>query len=93
ASGNLDLTKPNGKDTLLEALAYKGGSDIKGKAQILLRAAVAGLLNERFFGSDYPPHATVTALIQEVNATLATCNGGAYTTKAADLDFWNNGIH
>ena len=93
AAGNLDLTKPSGKDTLIQALDYQGGTNLKGKAQILLRAAVAGLLNERLFGADYPPHASTTALIQDVNATLATCNGGQYTTKAAVLDFWNNGIH
>ncbi len=32
-------------DTLLEALSYKGGHSVEAKARILLRAAVAGLLN------------------------------------------------
>jgi uncharacterized repeat protein (TIGR01451 family) len=92
AAGNLDLSKPSGKDTMIQALDYQGGTNLKGKAQILLRAAVAALLNERFFGADFPPYASTSALIQDVNATLTTCNGGKYTTKAAVLDFWNNGI-
>ncbi len=90
---NLDLSKPTGADTLLQALSYQGGNTILGKAQIMLRAAVAALLNEAEFGNDFPPYATNAALIAAVNAVLATCDGSAYTTLGTTLDNWNNGIH
>ena len=60
---------------------------------ILLQAAVAALLNEKYFGAQFPPYATTTALINAVNTTLATCNGSNYTTLATTLDGWNNGVH
>lgn len=43
--GIFDLNGDGAADTLLDALNYQGGEDSIGKAQILLRAAVAGLLN------------------------------------------------
>ena len=91
--GKLDLNKDGIEDTLMVALNYMGGNDLKGKAQILLRAAVAALLNESALGDGYPPYATTADLIAAVNTTLATVNKGAYTTMAATLDHWNNGIH
>jgi uncharacterized repeat protein (TIGR01451 family) len=93
SSGNLDLSSPKGADTLIQALSYPGGSSFKGKAQILLRAAVAGILNEQFFGATYPPYGSTAQLIQVVNSTLATCNGTSFINLAGQLDFWNNGVH
>ncbi len=90
---SLDIVKPTGIDTMMQALNYKGGSTLSGKAQILLRAAVAALLNEAEFGNDFPPYASTADLVFAVNATLATCDGSAYTTLATTLDNWNNGIH
>ena len=89
----LDLNKDGRNDTLLQALAYKGGDGLTGKAQILLRAAVAGLLNEAYFKSTYPAYSSVTSLISAVNTTLATRSETAYVTLANVLDWWNNGVH
>lgn len=41
-------------DTLLEALGYKGGPGLEDMARILLRQAVAALLNVKHDGVDYP---------------------------------------
>ena len=92
-TGTLDLVKPAGQDTLLQALGYKGGTTTTGKAEILLRAATAALLNEQYYGDGYPPYATSAELIAAVNAALATCNGGAFITLATQLDNANNGNH
>lgn len=43
--GILDLNDDGQADTLLDALNYQGGSTVAGKAQIMLRIAVAGVLN------------------------------------------------
>jgi hypothetical protein len=80
-------------DTLVKALAYKGGSDLNGRAETLLRAAVAAVLNEQYFGALYPAYNTTSELIAAVNQTLATCDGAKYIALANQLDFWNNGVH
>jgi hypothetical protein len=80
-------------DTLVKALAYKGGSDLNGRAETLLRAAVAAVLNEQYFGALYPAYNTTSELIAAVNQTLATCVGAKYIALANQLDFWNNGVH
>jgi hypothetical protein len=90
---NLDLTKPNGPDTMLQALDYQGGTTLKGKAQILFRASVAAVLNERHFGATYPPYTSTAQLITAVNNALASCDGATYINLATQLDFWNNGVH
>lgn len=71
----------------------KGGSTLCGKAEILLRAAVAGLLNELTFGTLYPPYATSEQLVAAVNAALASGNLPAITDLASRIDFYNNGVH
>jgi hypothetical protein len=90
---SFDQVRPDGTDKLLQALSYQGGSTLDGKAQILLRAAVAALLNEATFGNDFPPYGTTTELITAVNTALASCDGNTMTTLAAVLDGWNNGVH
>ncbi len=89
----LDLNDDNKNDTLIQALAYQGGSDLKGKGQILLRAAVAALLNEQYFGAGYPAYNSVADLLAGVNATLATQDLQTYVDTASVLDWWNNGVH
>ena len=61
--------------------------------QILLRAATAALLNEAYFKDGYPPYGSVTELANAVNATLATQDEAKYVAMAAELDWWNNGVH
>ena len=91
--GVLDLNKNGGIDTLANALAYKGGTGITGAAQILLRAAVAAVLNEKYYGDGYPGSDTVANLIKLVHDTMLINNRSAYLTLASMLDMWNNGNH
>ena len=91
-SGTLDLDNNKSKDTLMAGLSYKGGSTTAGGAQILLRAAIAALLNEAYYGADYPAAASTTELISNVNATLATLDRSKYLMLANTLDKWNNGV-
>jgi len=90
---NLDLDKNGVKDTLMAGLAYKGGSTLAGAAQILLRASVAALLNEAYYGAGYPGENSVSALIARVNTVLASQNRSSYLALASEYDKWNNGIH
>jgi uncharacterized repeat protein (TIGR01451 family) len=89
----LDLDKNGTKDTLLDGLAYKGGSTLSGGAQILLRAAIAALLNEAYYGADYPGAETKTALIALTDGKLATLNRAQLILLAGYYDFWNNAVH
>lgn len=75
-------------DTLLEALNYIGGPRQKGAAQILLRAAVAALLNASHPDVDYPR--AVSAVIAGVNEALATGNRSTMLILAVQLDADNN---
>ena len=91
-SGNLDLDKNGVKDTLMAGLGYKGGTTLAGGAQILLRAAVAALLNEAYYGAGYPGENSVSALIARVNSVLASQSRSNYLALAAEYDKWNNGL-
>jgi uncharacterized repeat protein (TIGR01451 family) len=82
-------TKWIGDFTLYEALSFKGGPDASGKAQILLRQAVAALLNESRFGPSFGDF-TLAELIADVNAALAGSESDM-THLAGVLDRWNNG--
>jgi uncharacterized repeat protein (TIGR01451 family) len=92
-SGLLDISAPAGEDTLNQGLSYRGGSTLSGSFQILMRAAIAALLNEAYYGIYYPGATSTTALIAEVNSVLATKSRTSYLTLAATLDNWNNAIH
>jgi hypothetical protein len=75
-------------DTLLQALDYGGGAGATGGARILLRAAVAALLN-----ADHP-HVhyalTVDEVIAQVNAALASGSRSTMLDLAETLDAYNN---
>jgi len=58
-----------------------------------MRAAIAALLNEAYYGTYFPGATSTSALIAQVNGTLATQNRGSYLTLATTLDNWNNAIH
>jgi hypothetical protein len=73
--------------TLLEALDGGGGPGDVGKQKILLRAAVAALLNASHPGVAYP--LTEGEIIADVNAALAA-GGNALTDLATELDDYNN---
>ena len=77
-----------GNSTLHQALHFGGGSDLSGAAEILLRAAVAAVLNASHPGVDYPR--TVAEVVAQVNSALASGNRDAMLALAAGLDADNN---
>jgi hypothetical protein len=74
-------------DTLLQALQYKGGNNNYGAARILLRSAVAALLNDVHPSIDYPW--TSSKIIQEVNKALNDDRTAMLELKDI-LDGYNN---
>jgi hypothetical protein len=87
-NGILDLNGDGQDDTLLEALRYKGGNGLTGGLRILLRSAVAALLNASNPQVDYV--LTVEQVISQVNAAVGTGDRNALLKLAADLDWYNN---
>ena len=74
--------------TLLQALSFTGGSGVVGAERILLRAAVAALLNAKDADVDYA--LTVSQIRKQVSAALATDNRQTMLDLAASLDRLNN---
>lgn len=74
--------------SLLAALSFDGGSGTIGGARILLRAAVAALLNAAHPGVDYPR--TLASVIADVNAALASGSRSTMLALASALDSDNN---
>jgi hypothetical protein len=83
------LSNQLGGNTLLQALGYPGGNNLAGAAQILLRAAVASVLNASHPDVDDFPR-TAAEVIADVNAALATKNRTTILALAAALDADNN---
>jgi hypothetical protein len=77
-----------GNKTLMQALSFTGGSTVKAKAQILLRAAVAALLNACNGNIDYP--LSEAAIIAAVNDAIDSKNGTTILNLATLLDDYNN---
>jgi hypothetical protein len=81
--------KGMGTYSMLDALSFQGGSTLSGKAEILLRAAVAGLLNA---GKSNIAYGMTTAqIVSGVNAALASNNATTITNLATAIDGLNNG--
>lgn len=76
-----------GNASLLQALAFDGGPGGEGAAEILLRAAVAALLNASHPDVTYPR--TEASIISSVNTALLQ-NRDAMLALAAQLDADNN---
>ncbi len=74
-------------DSLLAGLQYHGGTGAIGGARILLRAAIAALLNESHPSIDY----SVDGVIGLVNAALATGDRDTMINLGSVLDDANNG--
>lgn len=74
--------------TLLQSLQGGGGSGTTGAARILLRAAVAALLNAAHSGVDYPR--TTAEILADVNAALTSNSRSTMLALAAELDDDNN---
>lgn len=77
-----------GSSSLLEALKFHGGKGVEGAAAILLRAAVAALLNASHPGVDFPR--TPASVISSVDAALASGDRDTMLSLAMSLDFDNN---
>ena len=80
-------------DSLLAALRYRGGRGPLGAARILLRAAVAGILNYEFLAGDggefeYPM--TLNEIQDAVNAALASLDRDEMLDLKDELDGYNN---
>ena len=93
SGGILDLDKNGIKDKLIDGLAYRGGTGVTGAAQIMFRAAIAALLNEAYYGADYPGAESTTALIALVNSKLVLMTRTDLILLAGYFDFWNNAVH
>jgi hypothetical protein len=77
--------------TLLSALQGGGGGGVNGGARILLRAAVAGVLNAQLTDNgcgDYP--SALSDLVDDVNDALASCDRAEMLTLAGEIDEDNN---
>jgi hypothetical protein len=74
--------------TLLEALSFEGGPTITDAAEVLLRQAVAALLNAASPDVDYP--LTEAEIIAQVNAALASGDRETILALAEQLDTFNN---
>lgn len=77
-----------GSQTLLQSLQGSGGSGTTGAARILLRAGTAALLNASHGDVDYTRSAA--AVIDAVNAALASSDRAAILALASALDADNN---
>lgn len=74
--------------TLLDALKFKGGAGVDGAVRILLRSAVAALLNSKSAELAYPLYAPY--LIVDVNAAINTGDRDMILALADELDLKNN---
>jgi hypothetical protein len=82
------ISGPLAKSTFLEALWFGGGTDLAGAQRILMRAAVAGLLNSAHPDIAYPKSSQ--QVIDLVNAAIASNNRDAILAAAGTLDTLNN---
>jgi len=73
--------------TLMQALGFKGGRGLAGAAQILLRAAVAAVLNAGHPDINYP--LSGSEIISRVNSALNS-DRSAMLNLASELDTYNN---
>ena len=78
-----------GGQTLLEALSFNGGTGSKGANKILMRAAVAALLNAEHPEIDYP--LATTQIIESVNGVINPGDRDEVIDLADELDAFNNG--
>ena len=79
-------------DTFLEALNYMGGDDLSGKTEILMRAAVAAILNMAHHDVDYPlrPYSQPGNVQRMVNDALASLDEAVIVRTGSYLDKRNN---
>jgi len=79
--------------TLLEALRFHGGKGVEGAARILLRAAVAGLLNYESLSTGNPEFEypmTYYEIVSQVNSALASGDRDTMLDLKDIIDDYNN---
>ena len=74
--------------SLLDALSFQGGPGVEGGARILMKQAVAALLNAAHSDVDYP--LTVAQVINQTNAALASDNRNTMIALAGTLEGYNS---
>lgn len=79
---------PNGDDTLLTALRYKGGPTKGDKKNLLLKQAVAALLSAAHPEVNYPM--TAAEVIAAVNTAFASDDQGGILDLQETLNAYNN---
>jgi hypothetical protein len=77
-----------GNMTLRQALSFKGGKGVEGAQQILLRQAVAALLNAASQDVDYP--LTIQQVITQVCTAIASNDRQIILELSSQLDEFNN---
>lgn len=87
-SPSQDDVKSLAGETFLTALQFGGGSSLKDKAQIMLRAAAAAYLNALHFPGTFS--LTPAQVISQVNAVLPSTNGQDFVNLGTSLDNQNN---
>jgi hypothetical protein len=85
-AGFIPMNGVSNSTTLLEALEFDGGSTLEEAEQILLRAAVAALLNELHPDVEY----ALTDVVAEANEAMASMNRDTMLQWATTFDDWNN---
>ncbi len=74
--------------SLIGALYFQGGSTIEGAAEILLRSAVAALLNSSYPNMRYPD--SPSNVINSTNSALLSGNRNTMLSLASAFYYWNN---
>jgi hypothetical protein len=79
---------PRPNDTLLQALRYKGGSSLNDKKNLLIKQAVAALLNADHPDVDYP--LTESEILTLVNTALCSNDQVDILSAQNELNALNN---
>lgn len=79
-----------GDYTLLEALKFPGGRGDVGGARILLRAAVAALLNSAYFAGAYYTYEYDTDKVKSLTNAALAGDRADMISQGEDFDKWNN---
>lgn len=80
--------KALGDASLLDGLAFQGGTSLKGAAEILLRAAISAVLNAAHPDVNYPR--TVGEIVTSVNDALDSHDRSTILSLASALNADNN---
>ncbi|HOB17446.1 MAG TPA: hypothetical protein PKK74_01940 [Candidatus Methanoculleus thermohydrogenotrophicum] len=70
----------------MDALNFGGGKGLEGAERILLKQAVAAVLNEAEFGERYQGF----DIAGQVNGAISSENRATMIALAEQLDTWNN---